>query len=148
MDEEPNEDWLTTRVLVCGDRNWTDQRVIGTVLNGLLEEAMLNFGWLVVIDGCARGADSFACHFFDGNDPDHPCVTERGGVHAGHTHVKHEHYPADWDQYGRSAGPIRNQHMLEQGKPDLVIAFPGGRGTSDMMTRARSAGIPVMQVTP
>ena len=37
--------------------------------------------------------------------------------------------------------------MIDRGKPDLVIAFPGGRGTEDMVTRAERAGIPVRRVT-
>jgi hypothetical protein len=43
--------------------------------------------------------------------------------------------------FGRSGGPKRNQQMLEEGKPDLVLAFPGGRGTADMVRRAPS-GVP------
>jgi hypothetical protein len=57
-----------------------------------------------------------------------------------------EVYPADWKKHGRSAGPIRNQHMLDVGKPNLVIAFPGGRGTADMMKRAEKAGIEVRRI--
>lgn len=44
---------------------------------------------------------------------------------------------------GKAAGPIRNQRMLDEGKPDLVVAFPGGRGTADMVRRAKAAGVPV-----
>lgn len=50
-------------------------------------------------------------------------------------------FPADW-----AAGPIRNQRMLNEGKPDLVVAFPGGRGTEDMKKLARRAGIEVLEV--
>lgn len=56
-------------------------------------------------------------------------------------------YPADWDAYGKGAGPKRNQYMLEDFKPDLVVAFPGGRGTADMVRRAKKAGVEVMEVT-
>jgi len=56
-------------------------------------------------------------------------------------------YPAEWDRLGRSAGPLRNQRMLDEGRPDLVLAFhtdPGlGLGTRDMVRRARAAGVPV-----
>jgi hypothetical protein len=38
--------------------------------------------------------------------------------------------------------------MLDEGKPDLVIAFPGGGGTADMMRRARAAGVEVLEVSP
>jgi hypothetical protein len=36
-------------------------------------------------------------------------------------------FPADWERHGRAAGPIRNRQMLEEGKPDLVVAFLDGR---------------------
>jgi hypothetical protein len=39
---------------------------------------------------------------------------------------------------------MRNQAMLDYGKPDLVVAFPGGKGTADMVRRARVAGVKVL----
>ena len=54
--------------------------------------------------------------------------------------------PADWSRHGKSAGPIRNQQMLDEGKPDLVVAFPGGAGTADMVRRAERASIAVYVV--
>ena len=53
--------------------------------------------------------------------------------------------PADWKQYGRGAGPIRNREMLQYSEPDIVVAFPGGAGTADMIRAARTAGYPVVQ---
>ena len=50
----------------------------------------------------------------------------------------------DW-ALGRKAGPIRNQRMLDDGKPDLVIAFSGGKGTAGMMAIARRAGVKIIQ---
>ena len=61
-------------------------------------------------------------------------------------------FPADWYPNGRSAGmdrsagPKRNQRMIDEGKPDLVVAFPGGKGTEDMKRRAKAAGIKVIEV--
>jgi hypothetical protein len=52
-------------------------------------------------------------------------------------------FPADWEKHGNAAGPIRNQQMLDEGKPDMVIAFPGGIGTANMVRLARKAGVPV-----
>lgn len=54
-------------------------------------------------------------------------------------------YPADWDKHGKAAGPIRNQQMLDEAKPDLVVAFlvPNSRGTKDMIARAEKARVPV-----
>jgi hypothetical protein len=53
--------------------------------------------------------------------------------------------PADWEKWGTAAGPKRNQMMLDQ-KPDIVLAFPGGRGTADMIARAEQAGVEVIKI--
>jgi DNA-binding MurR/RpiR family transcriptional regulator len=56
-----------------------------------------------------------------------------------------EVYRARWDTFGRAAGPLRNQLMIET-KPDLVLAFPlrgSSRGTMDTVRRAHEAGIAV-----
>lgn len=57
-------------------------------------------------------------------------------------------FPADWKRYGRGAGPVRNQQMIEEGGADGCIAFPGGRGTADMVRRAKNAGLDVIEVPP
>lgn len=54
-------------------------------------------------------------------------------------------HPADWGRYGRAAGPIRNQEMADLGAV-LLLVFPGGAGTADMVRRAAAAGIPVRRV--
>lgn len=134
---------------MCGSRDWDDEFAVGTVLDGLLEDAIVNFDRLVVVEGCARGADSAACHFYDG-----PCQAPGGGSHGGHTHVNHEHYPADWKTHGRAAGFIRNQQMLDEGRPDIVVAFKDGfdrslarGGTEDMVRRSKAAGVPVYVIS-
>ncbi len=55
-------------------------------------------------------------------------------------------YPADWKKYGKAAGFIRNKQMLDEGKPDLVVAFPGGKGTAMMVTLANQAGVKVINM--
>jgi hypothetical protein len=50
-------------------------------------------------------------------------------------------YPAQWDRYGKRAGYLRNKQMLEEGRPNLVVAFPGGKGTAMMVKIAKEAGI-------
>jgi hypothetical protein len=62
--------------------------------------------------------------------------------------LSQERFPADWDTHGRAAGPIRNQRMLDVGKPDFVIAFPGGHGTANMVRKAKAAGVQVLEVAP
>ena len=61
-----------------------------------------------------------------------------------------EPYPADWSQYGRAAGPIRNQQMLDSGV-QLVLAFHDhietSKGTQDMLRRAQRAGVATDLIT-
>jgi hypothetical protein len=53
---------------------------------------------------------------------------------------------ADWDQFGRWAGPKRNKEMIDKYDPEAVIAFPGGAGTANMIKQARAAGIDVHEM--
>ena len=121
-----------TRVLICGDREWDDPRIVNLVLDGLMIRAFDQGRKMVVIEGCARGADNCAHAYY------------RIGV-------DHEHYPAKWDEHGRAAGPIRNRQMLNEGKPDVVIAFhdfiPNSKGTKDMVEVAKAAGVPTYVVS-
>lgn len=82
----------------------------------------------VIIQGGAKGADRMARDFANAND------------------IRCEQYDADWKAHGKAAGHIRNQQMLDEGKPDVVIAFPGGAGTADMVKRARAAGVEVIEI--
>lgn len=52
---------------------------------------------------------------------------------------------ANWDFYGKKAGSIRNGWMLKYAVPDLVVAFPGGVGTADMIKQAQAARIDVFK---
>ena len=85
-------------------------------------------GITLVIAGGARDADTLAAEWAKAQGI--PC----------------EIYMADWEGLGRKAGPIRNQRMLDDGKPDLVVAYPGGRGKADMVRRARGAGLEVLEI--
>lgn len=114
------------RVLVCGGRDYTDRDCVFAVLTKL----HLEQGISVVIHGTARGADALAARW------------------AAETGVSCEEYPPDWDRDGRAAGPIRNATMLKNGKPNMVVAFPGGRGTADMVRIAERAGVNVVKVQP
>ncbi len=55
--------------------------------------------------------------------------------------INHRLYRADWDRYGLQAGIYRNEAMLEDFKPDLLLVFPGGTGTTDCARRARKLNI-------
>lgn len=117
------------RVLVCGGRDYSDRAKVKEVLDNYIgAHGHHDLPRDVVIVGCARGADTLAEEWAD------------------MTGQRIERYPADWDKHGKAAGAIRNQQMLDEGKPNLVIAFPGGRGTADMVRRAKSAGIRTIEI--
>lgn len=119
-------------ILICGSRDWDDKHPIYLTLAGwghlLAEDEMLT-----VINGGAKGADSIGAEMAEMLSANVITV------------------PADWDKYGKSAGPIRNQQMLDEHEIDAVYAFrlPGrSRGTDDMIERAKSAGIPTYVISP
>lgn len=60
--------------------------------------------------------------------------------------VPYEITKEQWQEIGRSAGPKRNGRMLAAEKPDLVIAFPGGSGTKDLMRQADRMHFRILQV--
>jgi hypothetical protein len=60
--------------------------------------------------------------------------------------VTRQRFNADWATHGKMAGWLRNQQMLDEGKPDLVVAFSGGRGTADMVRRTKKAGVELIEV--
>lgn len=114
------------RVLVTGGRNYDDSHRVYAVLNKLHAEAGID----CIIEGGARGADDLARRWAE----------NVGGVPV-------ETYEADWENQGTFAGPARNARMLAEGRPDLVIAFPGGRGTADMTRKARKAGVEIVEIS-
>jgi hypothetical protein len=111
------------KVLVTGGRGFSNHTLLLTTLDRL--HAVHPFTTL--IHGGACGADRLA------------------GEWAASRGIPVEVYLADWQKYGRAAGPIRNQQMIDR-KPDMVVAFPGGRGTADMVRRVRHAGIELVVV--
>lgn len=113
------------KVLVCGGRDYTDAERVETVLNSLHAEQRITS----IITGAARGADALAQAW---------AVSNRISV---------ARYPANWKEHGRSAGPRRNRAMLEAERPQMVVAFPGGKGTKDMVDRADAARVSVLMVT-
>ena len=112
------------RVLVCGGRDYGDEAAVFRVLDQLLKSGECRLEHLI-LGGCPTGADEYA---------------RAWAKLAG---VPYLTFPAQWTTHGRSAGPIRNSAMLKEGRPTIVVAFPGGRGTADMVRRTRKAGVPV-----
>jgi len=120
------------RILVCGDRNWTDKRLIRERMCFYIDCNASTGDEVVVIEGEARGADILA----------REVAAELG--------FKVERFPANWNEFGKRAGPIRNNQMLKEGKPDFVLAFHGAlqnsKGTKHMVSIARRHGVPVVVV--
>jgi hypothetical protein len=124
------------KILVCGGRNFIDRSIIFETLydycdlRGLKTDEDKYGNWLpcvTIIHGGASGADSIA---------DDWAIINWCPV---------EEFKADWKKYGKAAGPIRNKQMLDEGKPDVVIAFPGGRGTQNMVQLAEERGIETLR---
>ena len=109
-------------VLVTGGRGFRDKERLTTVLD-LLSRAHPN---VFIIQGGAPGADALAAGW----------AFYRGFPAA--------QVDALWETHGRAAGPIRNGWMLDL-QPDLVLAFPGGTGTADMVRQAKKAGVEVRE---
>lgn len=116
---------MTIRVLVCGGRRYNDPLTLGSWLGGIHKQR----GISMIIQGGAEGADRLA------------------RLWAQFADVPLRTFHAAWDTHGKAAGPIRNRTMIQEGKPDLVVAFPGSNGTANMVAWARQAGVEVLEVT-
>ena len=131
------------RILVCGGRDYGEYKwpmkqsdpkdvecIEGQIklLQDKLKELADEFGRIEIIEGGARGADRHAREWAISNN------------------IKFSTFHADWGQYGKRAGILRNIEMLERGDPVLVIAFPGRRGTAHMVGIAKKAGVKVIEV--
>ncbi len=130
-------------ILVCGGRDYGSAVLKErTRLFQVLDEIHAEKPVDLIVHGAATGADRLARRWCE----------VRG--------VKEKPYPADWEdldhpnaiikehangrEYNAAAGWIRNQLMLDSHPEiELVVAFPGGRGTNDMTTRAGKAGITI-----
>ena len=113
------------KVIVCGGRSFAGKDLMFSWLDKFHAEHVVD----LVLEGGQTGADSMAKEW----------AKSRGIL------VVEE--AAEWDRFGRSAGPIRNQKMIDRYRPDAVIAFAGNRGTKDMRRRAESAGLTIYKVT-
>lgn len=127
------------KILVCGGRNYGTRitedhncvpdyaaiRYLEATLQLLLDE----FKEITIIQGEARGVDTLAKEW------------------AKYNKVAVLSFPADWRNNGQAAGYLRNVQMLEEGEPDLVVAFPGGKGTEMMCALAKRVGVEVRKIS-
>lgn len=122
-------------ILVCGGRDYCKYSVIKNTLEDLINDVWCECEDtnITFIQGGASGAD-FLCKVF--------VLDEYADV----SQVSMKEFKADWKTYGKRAGMLRNKQMLDEGKPDLVVAFPGGNGTADMISQAKLAGVEVIEI--
>lgn len=113
------------RVLVCGGRKFYNKVLFRYTMNMLHADTSIT----LIVHGGANGADWLAKYW------------------AESMHIPSKEYKADWrGGQWRSAGPRRNHFMLNDSKPDIVVAFPGGNGTADMVKKAKKAGVKVIEI--
>ena len=128
------------RVIVCGGRTYSampdfvplehvaEERARVDRELRQLAETLDSLGITELAEGGAKGADLSALAW-----------AELRGVPV-------QQFRAQWAAEGKAAGPRRNTRMLTAFKPDAVVAFPGGRGTADMVAKAKAAGVRVIEV--
>jgi hypothetical protein len=107
------------KVIIAGGRDFWDC----AVCDNAIERS--GFKITEIVSGGAQGADAL-------------------GVQWARLHgIPMRHFPAQWKEHGRAAGPIRNRKMAEYA--DALIALPGGRGTANMVAEARKRGLLVYE---
>ena len=111
------------KLAVTGGRDYTNRKSVFSALDRVHAKHPIS----LLIHGAARGADTLCSKWAE----------SRG--------IPQKAFYADWDKYGRSAGHRRNRDMLDRGKPDGVIAFPGGRGTAGMVQESLKRKVIVWQ---
>jgi len=121
------------KILICGGRDFYKFSLLKDTLEDLFSNVLEEDEEVVIIAGGAPGADFLAKVF---------ALDE----YKENWWLSYKEFPADWKTHGKAAGAIRNQQMLDEGEPELVVAFPGGNGTADMVKRAKRAGVKVLEV--
>lgn len=116
------------RVIIAGSRKYNDYETLRNKCNHILSQKMADTNVkIIVLSGGASGADAL------------------GERYAKEYGLQIERHPADWDIYGRAAGPIRNAEMADCA--DALIAFPKkgetNKGTHNMINMAKEQGLMV-----
>ena len=124
------------RAIIAGDRNWADSE-LEFKIRSLLQQIPLDpTGRRIaeIVHGACYGVDLTA---------------DRIAREMGFTVWS---FPADWNQYGRAAGPIRNKQMLDFAGQGQVVVYlfhkniEQSKGTKNMMNQAKKKGVPVFLI--
>lgn len=117
------------KIIVCGGRNYLNKEQLEQEMDWIVKNYYDPRWEIEIIHGGAKGADTLA------------------GEWATSRNYRVKVFNADWKRFGKSAGPIRNERMLQQ-HPNLVVAFPGGKGTAHMVSIAKRDKLKVIEIFP
>lgn len=130
------------RILITGSRDFPDYNTVMRGLSVAIEDLSVidpNDRDIIIVHGAATGADTMAGDFVR-----HARAFLSG---IGYT-IREERHPAEWDKFGKAAGPIRNQAMVDLGADICVAFFKVGalnKGTKHCSGAAKKAGIRVLE---
>ena len=112
------------KIIIAGSRNMVPIKEDWALLDRLLLEMVIT----EVVSGCAKGADTFGEEWAD----DQKLPVKK--------------FPADWDKYGRAAGPIRNKQMAKYADGLVAFRFKNSKGTTNMIKQAQERGLKVVVI--
>jgi len=116
----------TIRIAVTGGRDYPNRDKVTEIFEKMLKALKHPF---IIVGDCETGLDLYVREFCEANKH----------------RLNHAVFEADWPKYGKAAGPKRNTVMVQM-KPDLLLSFPGGRGTADMTRQSEAAGIKIQRI--
>lgn len=112
------------RVIIAGSRSFSDYVTLQAACDNILSQKRMTHT-IVIISGTARGADTLGEQY----------AHERG--------YTIERFPADWQQYGKTAGLVRNRQMADNADALIVFWDSQSKGTKNMIMEAKKKGIAV-----
>ena len=124
---------IKAKLIICGGRGFSDYELLKLIADNLLEKHDLSPDEVEVISGHCDGADKLGERYADEHS------------------MKCAIFPAEWQKYGKCAGPIRNTQMIEyafDAELPMVIAFMNERtrGTMDTVKKAEKKGFEVVKI--
>lgn len=116
-------------VTVAGPRDYTNKKFVDEMLEEILSDILAKEVLPIhIVEGGAYGVDALA------------------KLYALQNKLPYTEVKADWDKYGRSAGPRRNQKMAEM-SDYCIVFFKGSRGSASMIAEALKQNVPVYVIS-
>ena len=123
---------IKARIIICGGRHFKDYNALESLVDSVLVEKGLSNNEVEIVSGHCEGADMLG-----------ELYAEKHGIIC-------KVFPAEWENYGRAAGPIRNSQMIEYASESaipIVVAFvsPRTKGTTDTVNKAIKRGFSIFR---